>query len=303
MNGPGRFGLLATVQPQTVAEGFAIAGEVMLSGVLLASATAALGLVVVGLRSPGVWARGRAGIVRWTAQPWRDGDAVAVLGFALAMLAGPILNAWGGALGRPDSPPTAAGVLVGMGALPVLSLGLCLRRAGLAGLPLAQAVLGPEGGRFWRRDCRWGLAGGLALVLPSLVLSWGAGHLLLRWGIEPRTQDALRWFGDPATAPSVRWLMALQAVVLAPAIEELFYRGVVFCVLLRARPSARSVVLLAFFFAVLHLHPQLVAPLFVVGLGFSVGLLLSGSLLLPLVMHMTFNAANLMLFMASRALS
>lgn len=305
MSGPGRFGALGATPAMAASELSAVAGELVLSALLLLSATAAFGVLIAGLRG------GRplrpvlaAGIARWAAQPWRESDAIAVLALALALIAGPVLNAWSGLdAGGGDAPRSVTGLLLGMAAVPVLAAGLCLRRAGLEDRTLSSLVLGPGGTARWRRDLRWGVAGGLALVLPSLALSWASGIGLQLLGIETLPQDALRWFGDPSTRPAIRWLLAAQAVLLAPAIEELFYRGVVFCVLLRARPTPGSVLLLAFLFAVLHLHPQFVAPLFLVGLGFAAGLLLSGSLLTPLIMHVTFNAANLALYAAGRAVT
>ncbi len=305
MTGPGRFGALGATPSMAASDLSAVAGELLLSALLLTSATATLVLLTVALQRGRGWRTAlRTGILRWAGQPWQTGDAVAVLGLALALMAGPVLQAWSGpeAAGG-EAPGSVTGLLTGMTAMPMLAFWLCLRRAGLEGRSLRTLVLGAEGTTRWRRDLRWGVLGGLGLVLPSLTLSWASGTWLQLLGIETLPQDALRWFGDPSTRPAIRWLLAAQAVLLAPAIEELFYRGVVFCVLLRSRPTFGSVLLLAFFFAVLHLHPQFVAPLFLVGLGFAAGLLLSGSLLTPLIMHVTFNAANLALYAAGRAVT
>ncbi len=143
-----------------------------------------------------------------------------------------------------------------------------------------------------------GAAGYLALLPPMAALLQGAGWLLPRLGLDATPQPVLHVIaGAPVWA---RAALIVLAVAAAPAVEELIFRGVVFPALtprLGARSAAAASAIL---FAALHLNALAFAPLVFMGLSLCAAYAYSGSLVVPIVMHMLFNSINLVLLMAGR---
>lgn len=91
---------------------------------------------------------------------------------------------------------------------------------------------------------------------------------------------------------------AIAAVVLAPFAEEVFFRGILFPAVAHGIGPARGLVVQAAAFGLIHCWnqweawPQAVA---LAGVGWLAGWLYlrTGSLVAPMVMHASFNAANL----------
>jgi hypothetical protein len=224
-------------------------------------------------------------------------DAVVVVAAALLLLAGNLMPAWRGELPAPPDPPSAGLLLVSVAMMPALALLLAAYR-GVAARRAPADLFGIHR-RDWRRHVLWGVFGGLAILLPSLLLSQLSGELLLRWNIPPALQDAMRWFRDPNTPLAVRLLVVFQGVLVAPILEEMLYRGILLSVVLRTSRPATAVLLVSVFFAALHLEAQVLLPLVFVGVSLAIGLLSTGSLATPIVMHMVFNAGNLLLVLAA----
>lgn len=117
----------------------------------------------------------------------------------------------------------------------------------------------PEGKLAWLA-----LAGGSVLGFGSEL----AGGLLHRW--IPKSLPIEQYFSTPASA----YTLAAFGVLVAPLVEELFFRGFLYPALARLTGQAAGVVLTAALFALLH-GGQLAlawAPLLVV---FVVGLVLT----------------------------
>ncbi len=129
---------------------------------------------------------------------------------------------------------------------------------------------------------------GIALVFEVELPE--AGHKLL-----PLIRD-----GDWGT----RLPLLLGAVVLAPVLEELVYRGLLQTVLLGlVGPGGRWLVLVvaAAVFSVVHVgavHWMQLPVLFVLGLLLGGLYERTGSLVVPIVVHMVFNAVSTALFVA-----
>lgn len=89
------------------------------------------------------------------------------------------------------------------------------------------------------------------------------------------------------------WLLVLIVVVGAPIIEELVYRGLLqrAAVVAVGRPAAW--LLASLWFAIIHFSPVEYPGLFLAGLAFGVGVLLTGRIGMGIVTHMAFNAAGM----------
>jgi membrane protease YdiL (CAAX protease family) len=161
-----------------------------------------------------------------------------------------------------------------------------------------------------------GLCGGLVVVLAwsksgartreSLALAPPSGATLTRWLILTAglfvAGDALTWaLGRPivpefmhevirtTTTPLLLWL---AVIVAAPLFEELFFRGFLLEGLRRGRlRGPGSVAVTALFWASIHVQYGFyeIAMIFVFGLVLGLARIRSGSLWIPVAMHVTAN--------------
>lgn len=197
--------------------------------------------------------------------------------------------------------PAAAREMAGGGLAPRRLLDLMWEQAGLT-VWVGIAVAAPAGIALFVWLARWQGPGGgrlrLGLLWPRWreVLGWLLAVLAYGWFYE----RASSWFERPPLPPVMEqvfttagWLPALLAavVVLAPAFEELAFRG--FCLggLARLGPVA-AVALSSALFAVIHLQYDPFDLIAVLGLGvlFGAARWQSGSTLLAFGLHAFHNA-------------
>jgi uncharacterized protein len=126
-----------------------------------------------------------------------------------------------------------------------------------------------------------------------------ASVLLQRW--TPKTLPIDEYFRNP----SAGYLLAAFGILVAPLVEELFFRGFVYPAVARWTGSVSSIVITAAAFAALH-GGQLAyawAPLLVlfgIGAGLTIIRAKTGSVATCVVVHMGYNLALfLMLFIAT----
>lgn len=150
------------------------------------------------------------------------------------------------------------------------------------------------------RDVGVGIGiGALGVVVASLV----AGLILF-------TVEAIK--GGPVSAPEQiqiedaspsigLWaLLALGIVIVAPIAEELLFRGFVFRAMRNwARPTP-AILLSAAFFAVVHVLPLVLVPIFVLGVMLAGLTERRGSIIAPIAAHMTFNAWGFVLLVLQK---
>ena len=91
-------------------------------------------------------------------------------------------------------------------------------------------------------------------------------------------------------------LLWLAVVVLAPVAEEISFRGFVFKGFNEAMGPVLTVVLLSFIFAILHFQHSLIgkALVFVMGVLFCVARIRTGSVYVPIAMHMVTNLVGML---------
>lgn len=96
------------------------------------------------------------------------------------------------------------------------------------------------------------------------------------------------------------WSLAyiFVAVIMAPVVEEVAFRGVAFgAIVARGLSPAAAIMLSSVAFAFSHLQysPAAMFVVFLSGVGFAVLRLLSGTVIVPIIAHMTANANVLLL--------
>lgn len=176
------------------------------------------------------------------------------------------------------------------------SLGLVaitvLRVKVFRGLPLHW--LGLHGERFGR-NLVFGLLLGVLVFAANFVLSWAFERL----GQRSNQSDLFPIIqGDPGG----QTLVFLAGAILAPIVEEIFFRGYVFNAWLRRWGAPVAYVVSALIFAVPHLagitqgEVSLVVTIFVIGLLFAWGLHRSRSLVPAIVAHAMNNGISMAAF-------
>ncbi len=111
-------------------------------------------------------------------------------------------------------------------------------------------------------------------------------------GYEMGLQEVARMITGE-TSPVTRFYLYFMAIVLAPVVEEILFRGLAFPWLMKALGPAPAMLAVSLLFAAIHLHIPGFVPLFVVSVALCFAYVHTGSILVPIVMHALFNAINL----------
>jgi membrane protease YdiL (CAAX protease family) len=145
-------------------------------------------------------------------------------------------------------------------------------------------------------------------VLWPIVQVVGLGSGMLSELVSGAPPDALahQTLRRMIESPRDVWftVMVVAVVIVAPLLEETMYRGLVQQAMRQVDlPPWVAIALTSGVFVLMHLSiaaPHAMAPLFVLSLGFGWAYERTGRLAAPIVMHMLFNLANLMLAMVGR---
>lgn len=174
----------------------------------------------------------------------------------------------------------------------------------VAGILLARRSgggAGPSGSAGTGRPGAWAAirfaAGSYLMFLPLLALTLiGVAAVLDALKLRPAPQPIFTLYLSESRAPILGWLLALAAII-APAAEELFFRGLVHGWLRGRIGVGRSIGLSALVFALMHNDPVAFFPILGLGLIFGWVYERTGSLAAPVAVHMLHNAG--MLYFAS----
>lgn len=218
----------------------------------------------------------------WTG---RDVVALVLVAFFTLIFCGVIIGLYVAAAHSKQKPEEVAG-------MPVISI---LAQAFTSAVVFA-AMYGMVARRyrspFWD-SVRWKWpAGALALlcatggVAMALLVDFASSLAPV-----PKSLPIYKLFGTTASA----YAMAGYGIFIAPVIEELFFRGFLFPVLARRRGLPAAVVLTSLAFMLIHVS-QLAGAwlplviLFFVGMAFTLARAWTGSVAVPYLMHLTYNA-------------
>jgi membrane protease YdiL (CAAX protease family) len=143
--------------------------------------------------------------------------------------------------------------------------------------------------------CKW--------FVPVCLLAFATEFLSLGifkefFDIELPPQDLVRWLKPGAYPSYVQYTLMAMAVVEAPIVEELLFRGVIFKGLGTKLPLWPSILVSGFVFAMVHVSAATLLPLWILGAAFAWVYAKTGSILAPVSMHFLFNALNLVLCLA-----
>ncbi len=149
-----------------------------------------------------------------------------------------------------------------------------------------------------KRALTLGVVFGLAVIPPVTVVSILVQTLLGVAGIESQPQELFQWLQE-SQATGLKLFMMFSAVIMAPIVEELLFRGVLFRAALVGRSFIFTALLNATWFALVHLHAPSVVPLLLLSIAFSAGYVATGSILTPIAMHVLFNLTSLAFYLAT----
>jgi membrane protease YdiL (CAAX protease family) len=137
------------------------------------------------------------------------------------------------------------------------------------------------------------VATGAVLMLaayPLVLLAEAITQSLLH-GVSDK-QGIVELFNASSTLKQ-RVLIILLAVTVAPIAEEFFFRFFLYGVMKRYFGYGVGLVVNALLFAAVHAHLPSFAPLFVLGMCFTIAYEWTGSILVSMTMHAIFNALAL----------
>lgn len=208
-------------------------------------------------------------------------------------------------LRRPPARPPAPfakldpAVLIGVAFLVFATYGLCGFCTGPrfsfgAALGATAAGLAIAGGTWWlvlRRvlQPRGGVA---ARIGAGLLLAWAALPLVygLSWVVTQLSHPQLQDKVSQLSAREEGWRnIALAATVLAPVLEEMIFRGLLYPAVRGLWNVPGAVAVSAVLFGLVH-PPVVWAPMAVFGVMLAYLVETTGSLLAAIVAHMAFNA-------------
>ncbi|MBX3394242.1 MAG: CPBP family intramembrane metalloprotease [Phycisphaerae bacterium] len=143
----------------------------------------------------------------------------------------------------------------------------------------------------------WPICAGL-LMISTTILEWRG------WGGEIREHSAILTLQDERTATNVVVMTALGAIVFAPIVEELLFRGLIFRSLQAYYKSTWPAALVSgLLFGMIHVgSPQTVVPLVFFGILLAAAYARTGSLAFTILIHAVFNAKTVIwLLLGTRA--
>jgi membrane protease YdiL (CAAX protease family) len=224
-----------------------------------------------------------------TTVSWGVGEVVAC--FLLAQLAAIVVGgAIVGAVGHEGQTPPLW--LVALLQLPLWAgylLGPVLVTRAKGRGPVADLGVAVRG-----RDVLWGLALGVAAQLALVP----AVYLVVLRFVDGDPSAPARQLVDRATDPAGVVLLVLIAVVAAPLVEELFYRGFLLRALQRAVGTTAAVIGSSAVFAAVHLQLLQFPALFLFGLLAAWVTVRTGRLGMAWAAHVAFNLVTIVILLA-----
>ena len=218
---------------------------------------------------------------------WTGGDVVVLLliAFFTLLFCGVVIGVYAAAFHPKQKPEEVAG-------MPVISILAQTVTSVLVLAAMYWMVVRRYRSRFWSA-VRWSWPAHQQALLCALL---GVTMALLvdfasSLAPMPKSLPIYKLLGTTASA----YALALYGILLAPLVEELFFRGFLYPVLARRFGLAAAVLLTSFGFMLIHTSqlagtwlPLLI--LFCVGVIFTLARAFTGSVAVPFVIHTFYNA-------------
>ncbi|MFA7172847.1 MAG: CPBP family intramembrane glutamic endopeptidase [Kiritimatiellia bacterium] len=132
---------------------------------------------------------------------------------------------------------------------------------------------------------------GIAVIPPIILITAVVGTVIKELGVEVESQSVVEWLTNPETTVITRIAIVFCAVVVAPVIEEVIFRGILFPSVFKGRGFLFSALLVGCVFSLIHFHAPSFLSILVLNIFFCAGYASTGSLVTPIVMHMIFNGS------------
>jgi membrane protease YdiL (CAAX protease family) len=129
---------------------------------------------------------------------------------------------------------------------------------------------------------------GCGLMLVSLLFNAVYSAFLAVFGLRAQV-DLVPIFAELSSP----WWLLLAGIVVAPVVEELFFRGFVYAGLAERYSWRKAAVISSALFALIHLQLTAIVPIFILGYIFAYLYRRSGSIWPAVLMHVSTNALGL----------
>ena len=233
-----------------------------------------------------------AGVFRLQ-RPWQF-ETVGADMLVLLLCLGPGFGAAVWVSDKVGQPPESAGTLT-MVALEPMALVLLARFLKEHGITWAQ---GFGFGNNWRRAVLFAVLVACVLLPVTKVLQWTSFEAMMRLHLEPKEQMVVQTLRDSSTWLN-RLCLGAVAMVLAPPVEEMFFRGIVYPAVKQAGFPRLALWGAAVLFALMHFNVVTFIPLLVLALALTALYEYTDNLLAPILAHALFNTANFILLSLS----
>jgi uncharacterized protein len=203
----------------------------------------------------------------------------------------------------------------------ILGIGLAVLGADLEGAPLLVIALGAQvlGVSFalayllGRRRLSWRLLGPIrpSWLMVALGLAVGVGGTILAYALnailallfQPEAPVEQQVMQDLLAGGTSMWLAIIVAVIMAPLVEELLFRGVLFQAMRPRVGLWPAAVLSSLVFTLVHVEvitsqPLALTGLFTLGVVFAWAFHRTGSIVVPILGHAVFNGMSVLLAIA-----
>ncbi len=149
---------------------------------------------------------------------------------------------------------------------------------------------------------KYGVLACLAWIPVHLLIALLWGGLLQALGHEMVPQQAISLFLNALQNDQslLKFLIMVNVVAMAPWVEELLFRGLLFRWLLGYRSVLASAILSGVFFGVIHDALTSIVPIACLGVALAWLYHRTGSLLTSIVFHTVFNAIMMILLFGSK---
>ena len=132
------------------------------------------------------------------------------------------------------------------------------------------------------------LAVGCGLMIILLIFNATYSAFLAVFDLRAQV-DLVPIFAESSSP----WWLLLAGIVVAPIVEELFFRGFVYAGLAQRYSWRKAAVISSALFALIHLQPLAIVPIFILGYLFAYLYERSKSIWPAVLMHVTTNALGL----------
>jgi membrane protease YdiL (CAAX protease family) len=131
-----------------------------------------------------------------------------------------------------------------------------------------------------------GLGCGLMILSFAFNAVYSSLLGLIDLQVQPDLAPVFAELGSP-------WWLLVAGVIVAPVVEEIFFRGFVFAGLRKRYHWRKAAVISSILFGLVHLEPAALIPIFILGYVFAYLYYRSNSIVPGILMHISTNALAL----------